>query len=431
MASHMKEIRNRVQNDEFINVFLDDNIIELTNLLEKNPDLISCQVSVAEIKIISIFENSPSLTQICIFLNARSCVDFIIEKYPENITILDANGNNYVHYIIISGNNHFFELFGLNIGDFCSDINALLYYNQEMVKIEYGTENDGFRKLFPSIRRECNHQNMLTSVINTEHNIEKLNNKIFENKCEAYALIKRYAFLEGFQISKENGFNEKCIVLHCWKGKRRKNPNGRSNSTNCQFKLHLITHINGEAKIIIKNSTHNHELHPELFSYHFLPCKTIDLIKIMVGANIGVDQICRFVNNYEGIHLIPEQIGFIIKKEPRPDNETIELIDYVLLKNGKSFVYKDHKNIIQAVLTFTQDEIENMKYGHVVFTDATSFPNKKSWKCHPITTLDGNLETVPIGILFTGTFTKEVAKWFLETLFGKNRSKKCNTDFDY
>lgn len=442
-ASKIRNSRDTIDNNDLIRIIKNDKYEELNKYIEDNNINPLDQLKVADCNIISVFDQDPSLLQLSIFFNAESCAKLLIEKFPGIISILDRKNYGYIEYIIMSCNNNFFKYFKLNINEFTDSIFASRFFNIEILKLIYNSSSDAFNDIFSQIPKfiddfEYHNRNLPNKMVNTlncDHNFELLNNKLFESKQIALDLIRRYAFLSGFKLSKEQGINSNYIVFHCWKGLRKKNKNSLSKSCNCNFRVNLSVHKDGKTKIIVKNPEHNgHELHPEIFSHHFLNNQTKKLIQIMYNANIQIDDIVRFINKSEGIVVIAEQIREIIRKPTVVENETIELVDYVLTNNGKCFSYKDEKMNTQAVLTITQEELKNMDYGQVVFTDATSFPNRKGWKCHPITTLDGNLETIPIGVLFTGCFNKNIAKWFLTKLFSetplKNVIRTIITDED-
>lgn len=150
-----------------------------------------------------------------------------------------------------------------------------------------------------------------------------------------------------------------------------------------------------------------------MFQHQLLSTSTKQLIAIFITTYIIPDAICRFIYEYSNISLIPKQIKDIVGNIANhvEVSQKIELIDYMNLTKGHSYVY--HRNEKKF------SNIHNMKYAEVVYTDGTSFANKFGWKFHPITGQDGNLNTILFGVLFTGLFDSEIAKWFLHTIFFK------------
>lgn len=357
----------------------------------------------------SLINASSTILNYAIYCNSIEIVKWISNNHQEYFYSNDSNGLSVLDLITATGNNAITNILP-ELSLIYNETIALQFLNFEILIKSHGTLEASISEYM----KDFNVNNHLDSSVNSWNFI---GNTYYSSKTEAIEVIRHHAALIGFEIGLANGRNNDTTSLRCTYGMPSNN-RIRTTKTNCPFKINVTQLKDGRAHAILKCSEHKeHLINTQLTSHLLLEDEIKKQIIKMDQSRISPDSISQFVYNLKGIFLIPQQIRKILTnhREKIEISETSELIEYIYNNKGKVFYYPE-SGPKEAVLTFTSDEILNMKNADCIYTDGTNFSNRMKWMAHPITTLNHNLKTKSVGTLFTSIFDKNVAKWFLTKL---------------
>lgn len=242
----------------------------------------------------------------------------------------------------------------------------------------------------------------------------------FDTNRECFDQMRIQALRSGFDIASRQPLIYPYGTFYCTRGGRV-----RSRTTSkCGCTFQFKTTVDRQQKVVIRideslELNHNHELSPRIYRHRLIPPEVQDLIRELHNAKVKPTQIKSFLER-KGHFLSTIQIQYLVRTTQVHSfqAESEELIEFVN-RDPEALTRVFEKEVEGqrhrfAVLTFTEQELENLKrFGDVLFIDGTFAQLRLRWEVLPITAVNQHSEIVSCGIMYSSMTNEETLSWLL------------------